>query len=227
MPDGDWLSEKLGLQLTERIRDVAFAAGVPVAAAKCRTNMLLVGVDSGAEFLRTLRSKDHSLLFGLWPREVRQLIAATGPVRSWTITAVQNSDGAQAPSSSGGNGYASDASEISRLPVYTSSKLKATTQRAIQTSVVVIDWPQMLGKSPNQIADYAAMRMLAKSKSVEGGRLSGSILTLFDKAATTVPGMMTGADMVYLKTLYGIPADQFSRQQKGELARAIASTVAK
>ena len=75
------------------------------------------------------------------------------------------------------------------------------TRSDIQKSVVLIDIPAIDGLSAKQIADYATMRGLAKTRPVAGAATYGTILNLFAPDAGHPAGLTT-FDIAYLKTLY-------------------------
>lgn len=202
----------VGAQITARMRDVAAAAGVALEKPGCKGTMVLIAATDGAALLREMQRVDHHLIAGTPPREIAALIRSTDPVRSWTFSVVENEDGVS-PSSSGAN-------TVPVLNVFSASNLNPPVQQAIKIAVVVIDWPAMIGKSAVQIADYAAMRTLARTRPVTGGGAIDSILALFDPAASAPPEL-SGADLAYLRGLYAMPGLRFAHLQIGEISNGV------
>ena len=90
------------------------------------------------------------------------------------------------------------------------SKIYLATREDIEFVVVLFDLEKMKGKTLVQLADYATMRGLARTRPVEGAENSGdqameTILALFDPGSPP-PAEMTEFDRAYLAALYdGIP----------------------
>ncbi len=75
----------------------------------------------------------------------------------------------------------------------------------ITSVMVLVNRAHAPGKSLVQLADYATMRGLARTRPVENGTALDTILALFDESSTP-PNEMTEFDRAYLASLYsGIP----------------------
>jgi len=75
------------------------------------------------------------------------------------------------------------------------------TRTDIQLSVIVVDIPAIDGMSAKQLADYATMRGLAKTKPVTGDSAYSTILSLFDPDGGH-PAELTDFDLGYLRSIY-------------------------
>jgi hypothetical protein len=73
-------------------------------------------------------------------------------------------------------------------------------------AVIVIDVAAVDGMTIAQVADYAAMRGLARTHPPGRPGTVGTILNLFDPAAVA-PLEMTVFDLAYLRALYGSVAN--------------------
>jgi hypothetical protein len=82
------------------------------------------------------------------------------------------------------------------------SHIFIAARQDIVASLVVIDIPAINGLTTIQIADYAAMRGLARTRPPKQTGAVGTILGLFDKDATP-PREMTVFDLAYLRAVYG------------------------
>lgn len=205
-------SPALAARIVERMRDVIDAARAPLAPMGCKGNMVVLAApDGGGTTLREMKRLDTPLIHGLQGGELDRLIRAPGPVWSWTLTQIRNEDGVEP--------YA-PINETPTLDVQQDWLLAPGGEQTIQLAVVLIDWPAMMGKSATQIADYAAMRTLARTRPVGGSGPVGTILALFDPAATP-PTTMTPADLAYLKALYGSSRPRYARAAVDEAAHGI------
>lgn len=202
---------KVAERIVDRMRDVADAAGIKVDKPGCKGNMVLLAARDGSDMVREMQRLQTHLIDGLAPREIRAQIASHEPVHSWTLTATQNEYGDDPVSSGDGKPV---------LEVFTASHMNPPTQQAIQLSVVIIDWPAMLGKTTMQIADYAAMRTLAKTRPLAGSGPIDSILALFD-ARSAPPPELSEADFAYLRGLYAMPGTRFDYFQIGQISDAV------
>jgi hypothetical protein len=205
------LQDPLATQIEDRMADVATAAGAQVAKRPCKGNMVLIVTDDGADLVRRMQKARSHLIVGLEASEVRALIKTPGPARSWTFTAVENEDG-QAVSDP------MDGSPVT-LEVRSASHISAPTRQSIGLAIVVIDTSAIVGKSGVQIADYAAMRTLAKTNAVEGGKID-TILGLFGEGGATLPEI-SAADLAYLQSLYATPGTRYGLDQVHQIARGV------
>lgn len=190
-------------QIVARIRDVAEAAGLRVAKAGCKGNVVLIATDNGSAVIRELKRRGASLLGGLDPFDVDRLIKDPGPVHAWTLTQLENEEGEKPIVPMVG---------LPETRVRSVSHINPSTQQAIYLSVVMVDWPVMYGKSSVQIADYAAMRTLAITRPAKGDGVVDTILALFDPAAKGLPEL-SAADLAYLQSLYAMPGTRSDRYQ--------------
>jgi hypothetical protein len=199
-----------------RVREIAALAGAEVAGEHCEGNVVLMATQDARALVRELRRKKPRFLGGLEPFEIDRLIDQDGPVRSWSTTGIVNEDGQRATGLSGGS-----RTDMPLMNVKTASFLNPTTKQLITSAVVVIDSKALIGKSLTQLADYTAMRALAKTRPLEGDAAAvDSILTLFDPAASPPP-VLTTADLAYLRTLYALPGNRNGIYQAARIAKGV------
>jgi len=201
-------------QIDARIRRVAKAIGAGVAKPDCRGNVVLVATDAGGVLVQRLRSSRPDLFSGMQPAEIRRLARSAGPVRSWATTAATNEDGQRV-----GEAKSGDSKDLPKLYVQSASIFAPSSKQVIEASVVVVDTPVTLGKTVIQLADYATMRALARTRPVEDVEGIGTILTLFDSA--TPPQSVTDADVAYLTALYAMPGTRSLNYQVGRIAKGV------
>jgi hypothetical protein len=85
------------------------------------------------------------------------------------------------------------------------SLISTATERHITQVVVLFDRAHATGKTLHQLADYAVMRVFARTRDARGGDAPISILGLFDENGTPPDGM-TAFDRAYLAALYEGPS---------------------
>lgn len=186
------------MMVVDRIREHAERLKMWLAKddGDCSPNFIVAFVKDGKGQINELQ-RNHGYLFdGLQPHERKELLAEDGPVRVWTSTATRTRDGMPIPEAEG----------LVNPPVVqmamAHSKIYLTTREDITSVMVVYDLDQIRGKSLVQLADYATMRGLARTRPVDGdGQPMDTILALFDQAAPP-PAEMTTFDRAYLGALY-------------------------
>ena len=217
--------------VAERIKQTAETVGASAGADGCLTNLQVVIVDDGREFVELLRREHPEAFAGVSRRELARLAAEEGAARSWSVTAMTNSAGAIAgrPAPTAGSGSVKSGfggssvsfGDVNVMRVYESSNMNPSVQQAIASAWVVIETGATFGKSLAQIADYAAMRGLAMVRPAELAASQDTILALFEPGSTSGPAELTEFDHAYLKSLYRVPARRWARQQVRQMADAI------
>jgi len=182
-----------------RIALVAREAGVATDPAPCRANILVRVVEDGAAELTALRSRESWLFEGADPGDVRRAVDEAGPVHVWTATQLLNSDGLPGP-------------------VREASIIVLTKRRDMVYSLVLMDRAAVIGRTLDQLADYAAMRALARIRP-GAGAVGDTILALFD--GPSPPAGLTGFDRGYLKGLYSGPGNLSAAAKMRQVARAV------
>ena len=204
-------------QIVARIRRVAKAVGAEVAKPGCAGNVVLVTTPDGGALVQALRSSHPALLEGMEPYQIRKLIEGGGPVRTWTATSVVNEDGQRLSAPTSGNPQ-----DPPTLTVKTASFINPSSKRIIDAATVVIDSSAATGRTLIQLADYTAMRALAKTRPVVSGALpADTILTLFDPNAEGTPLSLTDSDLAYLSALYAMPGNRRMSYQISRIAKEL------
>ena len=197
--------ERYNVLVAQRIRAVAVAAGVKLAGADCRANLVVVIAADADALVRTLRVKRPGTFAGVDDAALHRAFE-DGPVHVWNSTEILNEDGEH---------------QIGRtLYVKSASIIDLPTQQAVAGSMVVIDRKAALGKTLTQIADYAAMRALAGARPPKQGVSADTILTLFDPQVTPPPHATT-VDQSYLQGIYEARATARDINAKSVIARRI------
>ena len=208
--------------IEKRIAEDAAAVGVDVAKkVRCDANLIVVIAEDGAALVKDIRAHYPGWLAGLSPADIDAL-SVPGPARAWSVTSLRNEDGQRmrnSPESAGNDPLAGKPV----LRVMTASILREPTRQDMEASFVVIDKAPTIGLTLRQIADYVAMRGLARTRPPGGGGAGlSTILTVLDPAATTRTRELTAADTAYLRALYRGNGTAAAVNEKGAIARRIA-----
>lgn len=198
----------------DRIRAVAKGVGLDVAAPDCKPNLVVIVTADKAAFLSAL-GKKHSYMFGdRTPTQIRKILAQSGPATAWQIQTMVNADGR--PISKDGD---MPINRTTRSP----SRITAAARPAFMAAVVVVESKALDGLTTTQLADYAAMRALAR---IDPARIDAAapatILRILDAAAESeVPVTLTQWDFGFLKGLYSSPNNLYAPSQRSEIGRVI------
>jgi hypothetical protein len=218
-PAAAGLSREQGQQVIERMRQVAQAIGLEVGDADCPANALVIVTSDKAATLRWLR-QTYPAYFrdGLGYRiPIRD---DGGPATAWQVEGRLDQDGMTvgADSSAGDSGtrnaYVVNATRDA-------SRITPATRPHFMASLVVIEADALRGLTTTQLADYAAMRLFART---EPSRLERStaptILNILDAPMdSSVPLSLTQWDLSFLRALYGSAENHYASQQRHEMRR--------
>ncbi len=189
--------------IVDRIRAQAQALDLWLTAddGTCKPNFIVAFVDDGKATLADLEKRQPGAFAPLATNERRELLSRGRP-------------GARGPpprrERATGWPWSAQRNNLTAAPVAqmwsAHSKIFLRTREDITSVVVLFDKADAKGKTLLQLADYATMRGLARTRPVEGdGQAMDTILALFDPGAAP-PAEMTAFDRAYLAALYdGIP----------------------
>lgn len=207
------MSAPFGKKLADRVLSNAERLKVRLAGDKCRPNVLILFVDDGAAQVDWLINHRPGIFGDLPYSTIRQLRHDHGPVHAWHITAIASRDGDKLIAGDGG---------FPVLHIPSASRIEAPIQSMIVAAVILIDRPAIVGRTIDQIADYASMRTLAvvspQPSALRNGYAS-TILNLFGNQAA--PGQLTPFDWGYLRGLYFGRATRRTSAQYADMARSI------
>ncbi|MBX9815218.1 MAG: hypothetical protein K2X76_10995 [Sphingomonas sp.] len=194
--------------IVERIKTIARQLKLRVApTAKCDANLVVVFAVDGAAFVRDVRAKRPDWLAGMFTPDVDRLARPGQPARAWSATSIRNEDGQ--PMAGG------------VMIVKSASILREPTRQYLDASFVVIEQAAATGLTLRQLADYAAMRGLARTREPAPGSGVKTILGLFDRTTTAHAGGITSTDFAYLQALYARKGEESGVQERGRIARRI------
>jgi hypothetical protein len=183
-----------------RIRMIAEDLHIPLAPnGDCHPNIFISFTEDGRADMAAIQKKTHLLSDVLSVRERQELLDEPGPVRVLSVVETRMQNGAAMPRRR----------NLTDIPTATmeggQSLISTATERHITQVVVLFDRAQATGKTLHQLADYAVMRVFARTRDAKGEGAPVSILGLFDEGASAPDGM-TAFDRAYLAALYEGPS---------------------
>lgn len=186
--------------LVARIRMIAQDLHIPLAPeGTCHPNIFVSFTEDGRADMAAIQKKTHLLTDVLTVQERAELLDEPGPVRVLSVVETRMQNGAQMPRRK----------NLSEIPTATmeggQSLISTAAERHITQVIVLIDREHAAGKTIHQLADYAVMRVFARTRDASGGNAPVSILGLFDAKASPPEGM-TAFDRAYLAALYEGPS---------------------
>ncbi len=193
------VSREVAEVMVDRIRYNAEQIGLDTAReGKCTPNILVMFVANGQQAIKALARQRGYLFQRITMAELKAMVADAGPVHAWVNTTVRSRQGDELQGSAD-----FDLMNPPRLNVAQSqSHIFLAHRLDILSSIVMIDLPAANGLSAVQLADYATMRAIVRTRPVTADASVTSILSLFDPAGER-PLTLTDFDMAYLRTIYG------------------------
>lgn len=183
-----------------RIRMIAEDLHIPLAPnGDCHPNIFVSFTEDGRADMAAIQKKTHLLSDVLTVQERQELLEEPGPVRVLSVVETRMQNGAAMP----------HRRNLTDIPTATmeggQSLISTATERHITQVVVLFDRAHATGKTLHQLADYAVMRVFARTRDARGSDAPVSILGLFDESGTPPDGM-TAFDRAYLAALYEGPS---------------------
>jgi hypothetical protein len=198
--------------VAERMRKVAEAAGMTVGTpGKCRPNALVLIAENKDELVRELRRKQPAFFYDGARREI-YIPKQTGPAIAWQVEGRTASEGRNLGMDEFDSYY------VVETPL-ASERIRPSTHPHFIASVVVIELKALEGLTTTQLADYAAMRVFART---DPSRLRASgprtILTALEAPMDAeVPITLTELDLSFLKGLYASKVGNYAPRQRREI----------
>jgi hypothetical protein len=197
-----------------RLRQVALAVGLKAAPAGCAPNAFVVVTVSKRAFMELL-AKRRPQVFGFTdPRELKRLAFGRERAAAWQIAgAVDKKDKAQ---------RYNDVFSGSPSEAWEAVNRARANPRGYDAAVLVVELKALEGLTATQVADYAAMRLLARLDPARLPAGAPSILTAVEaREGSEVPMTLTQWDAGFLKGLYGSGFSHSTGRQRAEIGRAL------
>lgn len=198
------LSEANIEQVEKRMRGVALAADMKVAAEGCSPNVFVMVVADGNEAISLLRKKKSRVFGNLSLPERARIAKSGGPAYSWKriqegaaeTGALQNSDETDILPVD-----AVEKTEVATLISHVKSRIRRSVQQSMTHSFLLLEKDALVDLTTIQIADYAAMRSYIDARD-SGSRTAPdySILALFDDGGVNeaAPDSVSEMDLILL-----------------------------
>lgn len=202
-------------KVAARMRSVSKAAGIPVAKEGCAPNVYVVVAQDKHAMLKELETK-YTDSRGDRVKAPKQ----SGPAIAWYMEGLLDADGVPAAVASGQEGTANhNVVEMGDG----SSRLRPASRPHFLGSVLVVEPKAIEGLTTTQLADYAVMRLLARTDPSRLGKSAApTILSLLDAPmGSAVPVTLTQWDLGFLKALYGSTEGRFANQQRNQMKRLL------
>jgi hypothetical protein len=203
------LAQQQAAFIAGRMRQVAKAAGVPLANQPCDANAIVIVTSNKTATIEALRQKRADYFPVEWSdRQIRALETDPYPAAAWQFEGLLTPDGIRVAENSDPSlldpvapGALAAATSPTTLPA---SRMRPSIKRDVMTSVLVIEAKALDGITTTQFADYAAMRTFARADPRQTGLpASDTILKVLDAPmGTAVPLSVTAQDLDYLKGYY-------------------------
>lgn len=203
--------------IAARLRKVAKAAGITVAAPGCVPNVLAVVTPDKRAFVRAL-VKTNNYMFGTRSSaEIAKLIDTPGPSTAWQVGGPPvTADGTEV------SYYAQEGAFVNRT-TRGATRAQPAVRPQFGAAIVVVEEKALDGLTVTQLADFVAMRALANT---DPARLANSktptILKVLDAPmGTEVPLTLSEWDLSFLRALYAAPPAPTASSQRSGIARQL------
>lgn len=214
--------------IAARMLDVAETVGARAADTGCAPNLLVFfSADPRALIAEMHALRRGELFAGLSAFEIGRIRDSEEPTTQWNIFDVRGADGREMKrvSSICFSPIACWPVDLHVLEGVQPSRITMSTRRDIAASIIVVDIDALEGASLLQIADYLAMRTLARTRS-EGG-MTYSILSLLDdlEAGRAPQPQASPWDLAYLHALYATDRTVSASRQLSSMSRIAEDTL--
>ena len=205
------LAANLKEEVISRLRQVAGAAGVPLAGGQCTPNLVLIVVDDKKAMIEGMRREKQAYLYGIGNDRVKRLESPASPVAAWQVSDVIGADGE--PLRVDGDGFP-------RLfTTSPPSRLRNSTRGRMLAAVVIVETRGLPNVTTRQLADFALVRALAPTQVRESEAPASSVMSLFNAGVKPeeAPQSLTWWDLAFLKALFDVRGDGVSWAQRTQI----------
>lgn len=180
-----------------RLRKVASGAGLPVAPRDCVPNVFVIVTNDKRAFIELLAAKRPYSFGMMTARQIQRLARTPGPAAAWQLEGPVSSSGVPLQWDSALNTYVNRTTEGA-------SRLRSTSGTGFDAAALVVEQRALDGLTATQLADYAAMRLLAKLDPAQlPAQPPATILTaLTAPVGSPVALTVTKWDLGFLRGLY-------------------------
>jgi hypothetical protein len=240
-PKTSGIAESNAAIVNAKIRLVAEEAGIRVAKANCKPNLVIIFTDNAAGIIAELSTKKNRAFGGMGFRERELLTTSGGIARWWYATGVEGIDGHQSTAvpaalmtASLGGSVADGASASSAMVSngqttgidgYSSSLIGTRVRAKIERATFIVDANKADGRTLKSVAAYAALVTLARIKMDHAISDPNTILGRFADPKAPAEDL-TARDKAFLSALYEVPPNRDARQQTQQIVVAMSKILA-
>ena len=213
------LSPAQNKSVASRLRRVAEAAGVTVGQEDCKPNTFIIVAQDKEKMVKVLRENWADAL-----NNRVQVPKQSGPAVAVHLEGRLDPDGnpAGVQNAQDGGGTANHYVVV-QGGAEASWRIKPASRPHFLLTALVVEADALVGLTTTQLADYAAMRLLART---DPSRLENSaaptILSILEAPINSeVPITLTDWDFGFLKALYASDVGRYAGQQRGEIRQLL------
>jgi hypothetical protein len=215
------LPEPYNRVVEQRLREDAAQVGLRIAPERCDANVIVIVADSPAPFVAELQRKRPDMFVGLDSSQLRDIMKPNQPVRTWQAIEPRGEDGRPLERVMFINGSAAGNGGAWSNPWTVDSRLQAKIKPILVSSFVVIGADAVDGLTLTQIADYAAMRSLARTRSTPTLNHQSILEVIGGARQDRTVDQLTPWDVAYLRALYRTSNGVSAPMQQSDMAAAM------
>ena len=202
--------------LTQRLREVASAAGMRVGAVGCRPNMLLFVTRGKGRLIDQLLRKYPAYFEGITRAEVRRMVQDPAPATAWHVEGLLDADGVEVTRDKITGQYILDRSD-------SASRVGTATRPHFIAAMVAVELDALGGLTLTQLADYAAMRAFTRSdpKRLDRSAAPTVLSVIGAPMNSAVPITLTQWDLALLKSLYASNPNRAAASQRNDIKQRV------
>jgi hypothetical protein len=250
-PVVDGLPPEMNAAIAGRVRQIAIAAGAPVAPPGCTPNNVQIEFTAQPKALFDLARKRNWLVAGFhYASQGQRVGEVTRPVQAWYVTATRSTalgtaeaatafaggmNSATLQVTAGHNqaptgpvGVAIIDDPFGRTPGSDpGSRMNDTLGSEFANVLVIIDQTKVAGDSTQAVADYAGVMALAQIADLDACNVLPSVLDLFATGCSPSrsPEMLTASDLAFLQGLYGTETRLEASYSRGAITTHVAQSL--
>ncbi|HMH65270.1 MAG TPA: hypothetical protein VK515_06775 [Rhizomicrobium sp.] len=215
------LGDTYAKYVTQRIRDIASAAGVPVNGdSACRPNIEVVFTTTPQGLMDTVRAGAPLLLgYHHTLSQADELAKVTHPIQAWYTTTSQDINGNRnidAGRCGPGGAAVSPELELPCVIVVHSngSRAKDGLSSGFFNILIVAEPAKLSDYEVGSLADYITMLALSQPASLDSCQELPSVSNMLAPDCASTTRRITDGDLAYLHALYKLPDGNFLAVQR-------------
>lgn len=232
------LGDKYAKFVTQRIRDIGAAVGVPVNSdPNCKPNIEVLFTTQPQAFMDNVRKSAPAFL-GYYDNnsQADEMAKVTHPIQAWysTESVDYNGSGQIDTAKCGGRGTSLNVLPLqvtgeiqpqgfvtidlscARVMQWTGFRVNSGQDSGFYNALIVAEPAKLTDYEVGSLADYITLLALSQPASLDICQQLPSISNLLAKGCTSASSKITDGDLAYLQGLYKVPSGYaFSAQRDG------------